>query len=240
MRLRANPVQFRRLLSLLAIFGLCLPCRTSCLAQNDESEKRTVPETFEVSSDFPIATAYGILLTPRPPEAETGKGGMIGLGRAARIRGLGDNRWRVEVQLESKDYQEGNKLTIVATTSKGIALPSEVRLLGNSKTTHAITPVCQEQADAKDIAKLLALDDEKLGVLLQVRKDQRSLLERHFRSLLTPTRLERLNALEADYGLSYTQPLWAETELNELAFRIGALDALRKRSDTDTKSADTQ
>ena len=180
-------------------------------------------EIVAITSTDDIVTAYGIVFAPG--EAELGmRDEGVGVRRECEIRNKGGAQWELAVRLQPEDFRTGARVTAIAATSAGKIIASRIRPLDTQSATVAAAQ-CLASDDPQYLAKLLALDDEKLRSIVEIRRKKRELLQIRLKELLNPSVSKRIEEIEGTLGYGGEGPIAGRTTPSVLARRVASIES---------------
>ena len=185
---------------------------------SDYKEPGVSEEVVAITSTDEIVSAYGVVFAPE--ESENG----AGIRRECEIRNKGGAQWELAVRLQPEDFRTGARVTAIAATSAGKIIASRIRPLDTQSATVAAAQ-CLASDDPQYLAKLLALDDEKLRSIVEIRRKKRELLQIRLKELLNPSVSKRIEEIEGTLGYGGEGPIAGRTTPSVLARRVASIES---------------
>lgn len=191
-------------------------------------------EEFQLRKTERIASASGMLI-PQVSAFELSvsvgaetepKAARPTLARPAKAVSKGGDAWQVSVQLQDGDTEQYEKISVIVTTSAGRILASPVKWLQPEVGQNLSSARCVESEEVNEFYSVLGKNVDAHQALIKIRETRVGVLQDHLNELLTIETLRKLNRLESELGTSRLEPISNLTPLDELTFRIGAIDAV--------------
>jgi hypothetical protein len=221
-----NTVYFRARCSLVVCLGVvALGVLTLSFVPvvNGQGQGETVTQVLV--SDEPIVKAYGLVFSHFAELSESV--GAKPQGRQAEVKKMLGNKWEIAVKLEAVDLQPGTMFTVVGTTVSGKIVPGSVDWLKpQGKTINPSSVKCGSSIHYQSLENLIALDEQALRKLIELRRKQKDLLAELVARSLTPELVSKLAVAEERLGLRKEKPLSLGVAPEEIARRMGTLQAL--------------
>lgn len=210
-------------------------CTLAVLAAAGAAQAGEQQELFEIPSTEPIAKVYAVVMqaadnheAESPPDSENALRAQVAV-RTGEVRDGAAGHYIAVVNLKPEDYKAGSKIAVTAQTRSGEIVSLPVRSLSPADKIIAVAANCVPRESAKSDDRLLSLNEETLRTLSGLKKTKEEILTRQLEETLDASRAGRLQQLEETLGLHYAKPISKETPLEELAFRLTAIEALSER-----------
>ena len=142
------------------------------------------------------------------------------------VQSLGDNRWRLIAELTAEDYKADKSLGFFVVTESHTTVPLPTFRLKLAKPVGATEKICRKQSGENQ--RLLELSEKQLELLVSIRETKSEILDRKIKTALRARQFESLQALEEELGIDGSSQLSLGLELDELAARLGRIEALLK------------
>ena len=193
------------------------------------AEPETIRELVSQTGGKKIISAYAVVFDARMMSSEKD----IEASRARKIPVVvetGANQAAtLSFQFDSGKSRNEKNYTILYTLADRSVHGTPVKLLPGTpaESATAVLAICEPSERANAWPVLGDLTETDLQTLIEIRRKKKTLLLEQAREMLTPAKINELEAIEARFGFSHQEKFSADLPVNQLVWRLGIIDTLQ-------------